>query len=37
MTEAITILQSAATTASDLLLCLGGLAFLWLVSQDGGL
>ena len=37
MTEALTILQSAATTASDLLLCLGGLAFLWLVSQDGGL
>lgn len=37
MTEAITILQSAATTASDLLLCIGALAFLWLVAAEDGL
>ena len=37
MIEALAILQSAATAASDLLLFIGGLAFLWLVSQDGGL
>lgn len=37
MTEALILLQSVATSASDLLLCIGALTFLWLVAQDGGL
>lgn len=37
MTESLLIIQSCATTASDLLLCIGGVTFLWLVAQEGGL
>lgn len=37
MIEALTLLQSVATTASDLMLCIGGVVFLWLVASDGGL
>lgn len=37
MIEALTILQSAATAASDLMLCIGAVAFLCLVFTDGGL
>jgi len=37
MIEALAILQSAATAASDLMLCLGIMTFLYLVFLDGGL
>lgn len=37
MTDAMLIIQSCATTASDLLLCIGALAFLWLVAAEDGL
>lgn len=37
MTETILFIQTAATAASDLLLCIGAVTFLWLVNQEGGL
>lgn len=37
MTETIIFIQTAATHASDLLLCIGAVAFIWLVNQEGGL
>ncbi len=37
MTEAIIILQSVVIYASDLMLCLGALVFLWLVSMESGI
>ena len=33
MTEALTILQSAVTAAGDILLCIGAVAFLWLLAM----
>jgi len=37
MIEALPLLQSAVTAASDLMLCLGIMTFLYLVFLDGGL
>jgi hypothetical protein len=33
MTEAIHILQSAVTAAGDILLCIGAVAFFWLLAM----
>jgi len=37
MTDAILIMQSVATTVSDILLCIGTVAFLLLVYLDDGI
>lgn len=37
MTEAIAIMQLVVIYASDLMLCIGALAFLWLVFMEDGL
>lgn len=37
MSEAILIVQSVALYASDLLLCIGALTFLWLVATESGI
>jgi len=37
MSEIVTILQSVVIYASDLMLCIGALVFLWLVAMESGI
>lgn len=37
MSETLLIFESIVSTAGDLMLCLGALAFAWVVSMEDGL
>ena len=37
MTEVVLVVQSMATSISDLLLCIGTVAFIWIVYMEDGL